>query len=74
MDDRARLDHAELIPRRHSMTQMIINGRQVDAADGRSIEVVSPVDGKVFTTIPRGQQADVDAAVRAARAALDGEW
>ena len=56
------------------MTQMIINGRQVDAADGRSLEVVSPVDGQVFTTIPRGQQADVDAAVQAARGALDGAW
>lgn len=56
------------------MTQMIINGRQVDAHDGRTIDVVSPVDGKVFTTIPRGQQADVDAAVQAARAALEGDW
>ncbi|AZS81687.1 aldehyde dehydrogenase family protein [Achromobacter spanius] len=56
------------------MTQMIINGRQVDARDGRTIDVVSPVDGEVFTTIPRGQQADVDAAVQAARAALDGDW
>ncbi|WP_417221550.1 aldehyde dehydrogenase family protein [Achromobacter spanius] len=56
------------------MTQMIINGRQVDAQDGRTIDVVSPVDGEVFTTIPRGQQADVDAAVQAARAALDGDW
>ena len=34
------------------MTQMIIDGRQADAADGRTIDVVSPVDGKVFTTIP----------------------
>lgn len=56
------------------MTQMIIDGRKADAADGRTIDVVSPVDGKVFTTIPRGQQADVDAAVTAARAALDGGW
>ncbi len=56
------------------MTQMIIGGRQVDAQDGRTIEVVSPVDGEVFTTIPRGQQADVNAAVQAARDALEGAW
>jgi len=56
------------------MTQMIIGGQRVDAIDGRTIDVVAPSDGQVFTTIPRGQAADVDRAVNAARSALLGDW
>ena len=56
------------------MTQMIINGERVNAADGRTLDVVSPTDGQVFTTIPRGQSADIDNAVASARAALSGDW
>lgn len=56
------------------MAEMIIDGKQVAALDGRTIDIVSPTDGHVFTTIPRGQEADVDAAVKAARQALEGRW
>jgi aldehyde dehydrogenase (NAD+) len=56
------------------MAKMLIDGQWQDAADGRVIDVVSPVNGKVFTTIPRGQAADVNRGVKAARAALDGAW
>jgi len=56
------------------MTQMLIDGRQRDALAGETIAVISPVDGQVFTTIPRGKAADVDLAVQAARAALQGSW
>lgn len=56
------------------MAKMIINGKQVDAVAGATLDVVSPVTGQQFTTIPRGQKADVDLAVQAARQALSGEW
>lgn len=56
------------------MTQMIIEGKSTDAASGQEIDVVCPSDGQVFTTIPRGAAQDVDRAVKAARAALKGEW
>ncbi|RTZ47755.1 aldehyde dehydrogenase family protein [Candidimonas sp. SYP-B2681] len=56
------------------MTQMIINGKQVDAVNKATLDVWSPTDGTVFTTIPRGQEADVDLAVTAARQALNGAW
>lgn len=52
-----------------------IDGKMRPAADGRTIDVVCPSDGQVFATIARSGQADVDAAVRAARVAFDtGAW
>ncbi|UYM06011.1 aldehyde dehydrogenase family protein [Solicola gregarius] len=49
--------------------QMLIDGAWVDAADGRVIEIESPRDHAVIGQVPRGGEADVDKAVRAARAA-----
>jgi aldehyde dehydrogenase (NAD+) len=56
------------------MQQMFIGGRWLPAQDGRTLPVVAPADGETFGQIPRGGAADVDAAVAAARAALDGPW
>ncbi len=56
------------------MKKMFIGGQWVAASDGRSLPVVSPADGEVFEHIARGGAAEVDAAVRAARAALAGPW
>jgi len=43
-------------------------------AAGGTIPVVNPSDGQVFTEIGRGLAEDVDRAVAAARAAVDGAW
>jgi betaine-aldehyde dehydrogenase len=51
--------------------KMIIGGEQVDAADGRTFDVVDPATGKVIANAPLGGKADVDRAVAAARKALD---
>ena len=56
------------------MKTILIGGKWVGAADGRCIDVVDPCTGAAFTQISRGGAADVDLAVRAARAALDGAW
>jgi aldehyde dehydrogenase (NAD+) len=56
------------------MKQMFIGGRWLAAQDGRTIPVVSPADGEAFEQIPRGSAHEVDLAVAAARAALDGPW
>jgi len=53
---------------------MIIGGKTCQAVSGETLEVRSPVDGQVFEHIPRGQAADIDLAVRAARAALSSDW
>lgn len=56
------------------MAKMIIGGESTGAVSGQTLPVLSPVDGQVFTDIPRGAAADVDLAVAAARAALGGAW
>ncbi len=56
-------------------SQAFIDGRYVDAADGRTFDCISPVDGRVLAKIARCGKEDVDRAVRAARAAFDdGRW
>ena len=50
-----------------------VNGQHVEAADGRTTDVVNPATGQVYATAPLSGQADVDAAMSAAAAAYD-EW
>jgi gamma-glutamyl-gamma-aminobutyraldehyde dehydrogenase len=52
-----------------------IGGKRVPAHGGETFDCVSPIDGRVLTQVARGRQADVDAAVGAARMAFDdGRW
>ncbi|MGW2899613.1 aldehyde dehydrogenase family protein [Streptomyces sp. NPDC001212] len=51
---------------------MYIDGAWRPAAGRDVIEVVNPADERVIGTVPAGTAEDVDAAVRAARAALPG--
>ena len=54
--------------------QMLINGAWVDASDGAIFKSVNPATGAVWATVPEATAKDVDTAVRAAAAALDGPW
>ncbi|MEU3611860.1 aldehyde dehydrogenase family protein [Streptomyces sp. NPDC006872] len=55
--------------------RLFIGGQWREAADGARTEVVDPSRGTVVTTVAEAGAADVDAAVRAARAAFDsGAW
>jgi aldehyde dehydrogenase (NAD+) len=54
--------------------RMLIGGEAVDAASGRTFESQNPYTGEPWALIPDGGPEDVDRAVAAARAALDGEW
>jgi betaine-aldehyde dehydrogenase len=47
-----------------------IGGESLDAADGRTIEIVNPVTGEPYATSPLSGPADVDAAMGAAAAAF----
>ncbi|GAA0955298.1 gamma-aminobutyraldehyde dehydrogenase [Actinocorallia libanotica] len=49
-----------------------VNGRYVDAADGRTGDVVDPSTGEVYGQAPVSGAADVEAACAAAAAAFEG--
>jgi aminomuconate-semialdehyde/2-hydroxymuconate-6-semialdehyde dehydrogenase len=51
-----------------------IGGRDVPARSGAVLEDHGPATGQVIATIPQSGADDVDDAVQAARAALDGSW
>jgi gamma-glutamyl-gamma-aminobutyraldehyde dehydrogenase len=54
---------------------LFIGGKWSEASSGAVMDVISPIDGKRLTTIADAGAADVDLAVKAARAAFDkGSW
>ena len=53
---------------------MLIDGDWVQAADQSTFKSRNPATGEDWATIPEATEADVDRAVRAADAALTGEW
>ncbi|HEX6143910.1 MAG TPA: aldehyde dehydrogenase family protein [Geminicoccaceae bacterium] len=54
--------------------QVLIGGRWQEARSGDVIPVVNPSDGEAFGVLARGGEAEVDAAVEAARRAFDTVW
>lgn len=51
-----------------------VNGDYVNPVQGQWFESIDPYRGEVWAQIPRGTAADVDEAVAAAKAALDGPY
>jgi aminomuconate-semialdehyde/2-hydroxymuconate-6-semialdehyde dehydrogenase len=51
-----------------------IDGEHVAAGSGKTFENRSPVDGRLIGRISEAGAVEVDAAVKAARAALTGPW
>lgn len=56
------------------MPTILIAGKWVPSVSGETIDVINPCDGKPFGKIDRGGKADIDLAVAAAQAALEGAW
>ncbi len=53
---------------------LMIGGRWRPATEGQTIPVFAPSTGQQISSIPRGGEADVGAAVKAAREAFEGAW
>ncbi len=54
--------------------RLLIGGRWSEAIGGATLPVLDPAYGVEIARVPAGGGADVDAAVRAARSAFEGEW
>ena len=58
-----------------SANKLLINGKWVDAASGKTFATINPSTGEPITQVAEADAADVDKAVAAARAAFDkGAW
>ncbi|WP_426357498.1 aldehyde dehydrogenase family protein [Pseudocolwellia sp. HL-MZ19] len=52
-----------------------ISNKKIDGIQGKRLEVDSPIDGKIFTSITDSTAEDVDIAVKAARTSFEqGVW
>lgn len=51
-----------------------INGEFLESLEGRTFQKRSPIDNQVIANVCEAGRHDVDAAVKAAHAALSGEW
>ena len=56
------------------MQKLFIGGKWREAETDDTLPVVDPSTGQTYDAIPRGRASDIDAAVRAARAAYEGAW
>ena len=55
---------------KYSPTQNYVNGQFVDATGNKSMDIVSPLDGTLLSTVPLSTSKDLDDAVAAAKAAF----
>src|SRR5205085_11573236 len=54
--------------------RMFVNGQRTWANSGSTFDAIDPANGQAFTAVARGDETDVDAAVRAAHIAVDAGW
>ncbi len=62
------------LPLLGASNHVFIGGHWRDGATRETLPLLNPSDGSLLARIARGNAADIDAAVHAAQAALDGEW
>src|ERR1700749_2117466 len=63
---------AEFFSKQH---RMLIDGRFVSAASGKTFPVYNPATGEIVAHVPEAEEEDVNRAVAAARKAFDeGPW
>jgi aldehyde dehydrogenase (NAD+) len=54
--------------------RMLIDGKYVESASGKTFATINPSTGETLITVPEGDSEDIDRAVAAARRAFNGTW
>jgi len=54
--------------------RMLIDGRWVEAASGKTFPSLNPATGEELTRVAEGEREDIERAVAAARKAFEGPW
>src|SRR5580692_3649643 len=63
------------LTKRSLQTKLLIDGKWLDSASGKTFETINPATEEVITKVAEGDAADIDLAVKAARRAFDsGPW
>src|SRR4051794_29688226 len=57
-----------------SYKKMLIDGKWVEAASGKTFETHNPATGELLATVAEGDAEDINRAVAAARRAFEGPW
>ncbi len=57
-----------------SVTKLLINNRWVSSESGKTFATINPSTGEEICQVAEADAADVDKAVKAARAAFEGPW
>jgi acyl-CoA reductase-like NAD-dependent aldehyde dehydrogenase len=65
------IDPASVRQRFAGVVPLFIDGKKVPSSSGKTAEIVNPADGSVLATVATAENADIDAAVAAARRALN---
>jgi aldehyde dehydrogenase (NAD+) len=68
------VDEDEPMSTRLPQFSLLINGKAIGARSGRTFGSENPYTGEPWAVVPDAGPEDVDDAVAAARAALDGDW
>src|ERR1700680_1105665 len=64
-----------LKPQVKAQYPMLIGGKWVDSASGKTFATVNPATGETLCQVAEGDKADIDLAVKAARKAFEeGPW
>lgn len=54
---------------------LFVDNKKIPSLSGKTIDVTSPIDGKILTTIANANIEDVDHTVKVARASFEsGHW
>src|SRR6202453_4381163 len=54
--------------------RMLIDGKWLEAASGKTFDSINPATGDVLAKVAEGDAEDIDRAVQAARRAFEGPW
>ncbi len=63
-----------VLPKSLLSPTLLIDGKRKPASDGTCFEIIDPSTGEILGEAPAGNVTDIDDAVNAAKAALDGPW
>lgn len=72
------LDQTKIDALRHTKVatqNLLINGKHLPSSDGGTLDIVSPLDGRLLTQVAAGTKEDTERAISSARVAFnDGRW